>query len=153
MKKSKASAPTAADQRFVLFASEGRGRRTATGRFRLQPARHVDPAHHPGLARARQRIHQEHQQQARVDADVVVTDGADGVDVRAVVRADADLLGIRKCSKPGRASCMGEGLELRDSHSPLRAGTPASTSSAAGTARGTPCRGGRPNSAAGTPSP
>lgn len=67
--------------------------RTSAGRLRLDPPRHVDPALHPRLVRARQRVHQEHQQQARVDADVVVADGADGVDVGAVVRADTDLLG------------------------------------------------------------
>lgn len=76
------------------FFSLGGGRkgRTSTGRLGLDPARHVDPTLHSRLLRARERIHQEHEQQARVDADVVVPHRADGVDIGAVVRTDTDLL-------------------------------------------------------------
>jgi hypothetical protein len=53
-------------------------------RSRFQEACHVDPALHPEGPGAREGVHEEHQEDARVDADVPVTDCADGVDVGAV---------------------------------------------------------------------
>ncbi len=42
---------------------------------------HVDPFLHPIFAGAREGVDEEHEQEAGVDADVIVSDGADGVDV------------------------------------------------------------------------
>lgn len=47
----------------------------------LEDLCHTNPLLHPEWARARQRIDEEDKQQAGVDANVPVADGADGVDV------------------------------------------------------------------------
>lgn len=50
----------------------------------LEQARHVDPAAHPKGAGPGERVDEEHEQDARVDANVPVADGANGRDVGAV---------------------------------------------------------------------
>ena len=51
----------------------------------FQPLGHVDPALHPVFVGAGERIDEEHEEESGVDAYVVVSYGADGVDVGAVV--------------------------------------------------------------------
>ena len=80
-------------------------------RQRLHRTRHVDPLLHPVSPRRRQRVDQEHQQQARVDPDVQVADGADGVDVRAVDRADARVLRWEALDVPARRA-VGRGEDF-----------------------------------------
>jgi hypothetical protein len=47
----------------------------------LDEPRKINPELHRPLIRPRQWIHEKHEQEARVDANMVVADGADGVDV------------------------------------------------------------------------
>ena len=53
----------------------------------LQHACHLDPALHPERSRARERIREEHEEDMGVDPDVPASNGADGIDVCAVVAA------------------------------------------------------------------
>ena len=67
------------DQLEVCEEVEGAG-----GAAHLEEARHVDPAAHPEGRGTGERVAEEHEQNARVDADVPVAHGADGGDVGAV---------------------------------------------------------------------
>ena len=42
---------------------------------------HVDPSFHPKSVRPSQRIDEEHEQKAGIDADVIVTNGSNGINV------------------------------------------------------------------------
>lgn len=66
----------------------------------FQEAGEVDPGLHPSLARPRQGIGQEHEQKARVDANVHVTDCPNSVHVRAIVRAEVGVLGWEDLEVP-----------------------------------------------------
>ncbi len=57
-------------------------------RARLDPSCHVDPCLHQILPGPRERIDQEHEQEAGIDADVVITHGPDRIHIRAVGGAD-----------------------------------------------------------------
>ena len=64
----------------------------APGRSLLDEAREVDPEFHQAFVGLGEGVDEEHEEEAGVDADVVVPDCADGVDVGAVVCADAFVL-------------------------------------------------------------
>lgn len=57
----------------------------------LHESSKINPQLHQTLVGPAQWVHEEHEQEARVDADVVVADGADGVDIRAVVGTDVHV--------------------------------------------------------------
>lgn len=59
--------------------------------FRLEKRCHVDPSFHPILLRPSQRVHEKHQEQSSIYADVIVSNRPDRVDVRAVVTTNADV--------------------------------------------------------------
>lgn len=60
----------------------------STRRSLLDEPCEINPELHQSLIRSRQRINEKHEQETRVDADMVVPNRADGVHVRAVVGAD-----------------------------------------------------------------
>ena len=50
--------------------------------------RHINPFLYPVFRGSRERIDEEHEEQARVNADMIVADGADSIDIGAVNTAD-----------------------------------------------------------------
>ena len=71
-------------------------------RQRLQSACHVDPFLHPELMRGRERVNEEHEEETRVNADVIIAHGPNGIDVRAIVCADARMLWWEDLKIPSR---------------------------------------------------
>ena len=58
----------------------------------LQDSSHINPLLHPVFTRLGQWIGEIHEEKTRVDANVIVPNCPDGVDIRAVVAADCGIL-------------------------------------------------------------
>ena len=58
----------------------------------LEKAGHINPFLHPICAWSREWIDREHQKQSCVDANTIITNGANRIDVRAVIGANTGII-------------------------------------------------------------